>query len=176
MGLWCGRYLAEAEQRMEPVISIPNGWRWPVRLIALLNLIALSWFGWNSTSSGPVGWFCSVLALFFFLAVVITGQTVIDPQRREVRRVWKLLGLIPLSSRRIFFGEFREIRWTANWVSPEVVTTHRVELVPVQGRPLALTTFKSHEPDRNCPAADQMTVRLTEVLAVPLVRVPPGPA
>lgn len=161
---------------MESLIHIPYGWRWPVRLIALLNLIALSWFWWHSTTSGPLTLFRDGLAVLFTFFVVVTGQTVIDPQRREVRRVWKLVGLIPLSVRRLSFDAFQEIRWTANWVSPEVVTTHRVELVPMQGRPLALTTFKSHEPDRYCPAADQMTAKLTEVLAVPLVRVPPGPA
>jgi hypothetical protein len=161
---------------MESLIQIPYGWRWPVRLIALLNLIFLSWLSWSQPPSGPVGWFCSVLSLLFTFFVVVTGETVVDPQRREVRRVWKLLGLVPLSMRRLSFDAFREIRWTANWVSPEVVTTHRVELVPLQGRRLALTTFKSHEPDRNCPAADQMTAKLAEVLAVPLVRVTPGPA
>jgi hypothetical protein len=161
---------------MESLLQIRYGWRWPVRLIALLNLIFFSWLLWPQPPSGPVGWFCSVLALLFTFFVVVTGQTVIDPQRREVRRVWKLLRLIPLSSRHVSFGAFREIRWTANWVSPEAVTTHRVELVPKQGRPLALTTFKSHEPGRNSPAADQLTARLTEALAIPLVREPPAPA
>jgi hypothetical protein len=174
--MWCGRYSPEAEQRMEPVIHIPYGWRWPVRLIALLNLIALSWFWWHSSSSGLLTLLRGGLALLFTFFVVVTGETVIDPKRREVRRGWKLLRMIPLSMRRLSFDEFQEIRWSANWVSPEVVTTHRVELVAMQGRPIALTTFKSHEPDRNCPAADQMTAKLVEVLAVPLVRVPTGPA
>ena len=106
------------------------------------------------------------------MAAAITGETVIDSVRRNVRRGWKLFEVIPLLFREYCFDAFREVRWRTHWIQTEVDSNHWVELVLKSGRSLILTTFLSYEPDRSCPGANALALELAEILGLPLSREP----
>ena len=157
---------------MNDVIRIPYCWRWWTRLLALLFAVAWAWLVWREPDTGIGVWIARLFGVFVLAVAVVSGETVILPARRQVQRVWKLVGVVPLFSRTFSFDSFREVRWRRQWIENEVGSNHWVELVLASGRALILTTFISDQPDRSCPDANALALHISECLRLPFAREP----
>ena len=157
---------------MNNVIRIPYCWGWWTRLIALVFAVGWSWFVWRDPATGIGTWIARFFGVFVFMVAAVTGETLIDPSSRCVRREWRLFAVVPLISRTFSFELFREVRWRRRWVESELDSDHWVELVPKIGRALILTTFISHARDRSCGDANALALRISESLRIPFTRDP----
>ena len=157
---------------MNGTIRIPYCWRWWIRLVALAFAVFWTWMVWREPGDGVGVWIARVFGVLVFLVAVVSGETVLDPARGQVRRAWKLFGVLPLLIRTFPIDAFREVRWRRIWMEGEIDSEHRVELVPKTGRAVILTTFISHERNRSCADANALALQVSECLGLPFTREP----
>ena len=157
---------------MNEPIRISQGWRWWTRLLALVFCGGLSWLVWRNGENSLGAWMVQLLALGGFMVAAVSGETVIDPHRRQVQRVWRLFGVVPLLRRTFPSEDFSQVRWRRRWIEAETDSQHYVELVLRSGRPLILSTFVSLERDRSCGDANALALQISECLHLPFAREP----
>jgi hypothetical protein len=162
-------FLSYKNALIEGLVRIPYCWRWWTRVFALLFALVWSLVVWTEPVHGIGVWIARIFGFLFFIFATVSGETIIDPSRREVRRIWRLFGLFPLLTRTFPFDAFRDVRWRRRWIETEVDSEHWVELVPKKGRPLILTTFLSYERDRSCGDANKMALQLSGCLNLPMI-------
>jgi hypothetical protein len=157
---------------MNQPIRISQGWQWWMRLLALGFCGGLSWLVWRKGENSLGAWVAQLLAVCGLYVAAVSGETVIDPQRQQVRREWKLFGVVPLHARTYLPGDFREVRWRRRWIESEADSQHYVELVLRSGRALILKTFVSLERDRSCGDANALALEISDCLHLPFTREP----
>ena len=157
---------------MNDIIRVSYCWRWWTRLLALIFCAGFSWVVWRKGESSAGAWIAQLLVIGGFTLAAVSGETLIDPHRRHVQRVWKLFGVVPLLSRTFASESFREVRWRRRWMEAEADSQHYVELVLKSGRTLILTTFVSLQRDRSCGDANALALQIAECLHLPFTREP----
>jgi len=154
-------------------MRIPYWQGWWGRILALLFAIPWSWFVWREREGGVGLWVARPFGLGILVLAVISGETLVDPDTRQVQRIWKAFGIIPIRSRKFSFDGFREVLWKRQWNEADADSNHSVALVLQNGRTLILTAVISHKPDRSCPDANALAIEVADCLGKPM-RVEPA--